>query len=464
MRRIFYRFFPYGFADFPIRKEEKQMEKKVFETGNIAAVREMLRDMHIADIAEELERMDEQLTIKVFRMLPKDKAAEVFAHLDRDTQQQVTQGIADSEIGGIIGELFVDDAVDFIEEMPANVVKRVLAAVPADKREIINHFLKYPEDSAGSVMTIEYVALKKDLTVQEALRQIRENAIDSETIYTCYIIDSDRHLIGTLSARTLLIADPADQISGIMNQATICARTTDDKEGLVGNFVKYGLLAMPIVDSENRLVGIVTVDDVLDVQEEEATEDFELMAAMSPSDDAYLKTSVWTLTKNRAPWLLLLMLSATVTGSIITGFEEALAVAPALVSYIPMLMDTGGNAGSQSSTLIIRGMAIGEITLPDILRVLWKELRVAILCGAALVIVNCTRILLMGGAWTMAITVSLALYLTVIIAKSVGCLLPMAAKKLRCDPAVMASPVITTIVDAGALAVYFSLAKVLLHI
>ena len=440
------------------------MDKSMFETGNLSSIRQALNDMHVVDIADVLGEMDEQLVVKVFRMLPKDMAAEVFAYLSHDVQQEIIEGIADREIGGIIDELFLDDAVDFIEEMPANVVRRVLAAVPKEKRDIINHFLKYPDDSAGSVMTIEYVSLKKDITIHEAFTQIREKAIDKETIYTCYVIDSDRRLIGTVSARTLLLATPTDLIGDIMERNLISAATTDDKESLVNDFVKYSLLAMPIVDSENRLVGIVTVDDALDVQEEEATEDFEIMAAMSPSDEPYLKTTVWSLTKNRIPWLLILMLSATVTGAILAGFEDALAALPALVIYIPMLMDTGGNSGAQSSTLIIRGMAIEEIALSDVWRVLWKEIRVAVLCGAVLVLVNFVRIMLVSRDWVMAVTVSLALYLTVIMAKTVGCLLPLAAKKMRLDPAVMASPVITTIVDAGALGVYFTLAKVLMKL
>lgn len=440
------------------------MEKKIFESEKAVAIREMLAGMHIADIAEEMEQMDEQVVVKVFRMLPKDRAAEVFAYLSRDMQQQVVEAIADREIYRLIDELFLDDAVDFIEEMPANVVRRVLAAVPVEKREQINQLLKYPEDSAGSVMTIEYVSLKQDMTVHDAFTEIREKAIDKETIYTCYVMDSDRRLLGAVSARRLLISDPESLVGDIMNRNIISAQTTDDRESLVNDFVKYGLLTMPIVDSENRLVGIVTVDDALDVQEEEATEDFEIMAAMSPSDEPYLKMKVINLTKNRVLWLLLLMLSATVTGFIITGFEDALAVVPALVAYIPMLMNTGGNAGSQSSTTIIRGMAIDEIKLSDVLSVLWKEVRVAVLCGAALMLVNFARIVLMNGDWIMAATVSASLYITVLLATCVGCLLPMAAKKIKIDPAVMAAPAITTIVDACSLLVFFSFARVLLHI
>ncbi|MCL2035331.1 MAG: magnesium transporter [Oscillospiraceae bacterium] len=440
------------------------MEKAVFDTGDIAAMKGMLDNMHVADIAEEMENMDEQLTVKVFRMLPKDTAAEVFAYLSRDTRGEIVKGIADRELSGIMDELFIDDAVDFIEEMPANVVNRILAAVPPSRREMINNFLKYPEDSAGSIMTIEYVSLKVDMTVGEAFSHIREMAIDKETIYTCYVIDQNRHLTGVVSAKKLLLADTEQLISDIMSKKIISAHTTDDKEELVSDFMKYDLLAMPIVDSENRLVGIVTIDDVLDVQEEEATEDFEIMAAISPSDEPYLKTGVVNLTKNRVLWLLFMMLSATITGAIISGFEDALALVPALVASIPMLMDTGGNAGAQSSTMIIRGMAIDEIQLGDAFHVLWKELRVAVLCGAALFLVNFARILIMGQGFMMALTVSLTLYCTVIMAKALGCMLPLAAKKVRIDPAVMAAPLITTIVDAASLIVYFGFARLILNL
>lgn len=440
------------------------MDQKILETFNFAAMREMLDGMNAVDIADELEEMDAQVSVKVFRMLPKDMAADVFAYLSRDTRQQIVEKITDREIGAIIDDLFLDDAVDFIEEMPANVVRRVLANIQADTRDLINQFLKYPEDSAGSIMTIEYVELKANLTVREAFEHIRATGVDKETLYTCYVIDKDRRLLGTVSARTLLLTEVDNVIGDIMDKNIISAKTTDDKESLAIDFRKYGLLAMPVVDHENRLVGIVTVDDAFEVQEEEATEDFEIMAAISPSGDPYLKTDVLTLAKNRVPWLLLLMLSATVTGLIISGFEDSLSVMPALVAFIPMLMDTGGNSGAQSSTLVIRGMALEEIDTSDVGTVWWKEIRVAILCGAALVLVNFLRILITSGNWLMALTVSTALYITVIIAKSVGCLLPMGAKRLGLDPALMASPAITTIVDACALGVYFGLAKTILHI
>ena len=435
-----------------------------------ATLKETLKNSNPVDVAEGLENLDEQQTIKLFRMLPKNIAAEVFAYLSRDIQQNIVNAIKDYEISHIIDELFLDDAVDFIEEMPAGVVKRVLINLPAEKRDIINHFLKYPEGSAGSIMTIEYVDLKEYLTVAEAFDRIRRDGVDKETIYTCYVIDAERHLLGTVSVKTLLLSSPGDKIGDIMQRDVIFAATGEDKENIANDFRKYGLLAMPVVDNEHRLVGIVTFDDVLEVQEEEATEDFELMAAMSPSDEPYLKTSIWAMTWNRLPWLLLLMLSATITGSIISGFENALAVMPVLVSFIPMLMDTGGNAGSQSSTLIIRGMALEEVKLSDTLRVLWKELRVAVMCGTTLAIVNFVRVLIMirstatTKSTNIAFSVSLALVMTVILSKTIGCLLPMFAKRLKLDPAVMASPVITTIVDAGALLVFFGIAKVMFNL
>ncbi|MDR2665306.1 MAG: magnesium transporter, partial [Oscillospiraceae bacterium] len=352
------------------------MTHEIFNTGDYAVLRETLRDMTPVDIAEEFDAFYEapETAVKYFRMLPKDTAAEVFAYLPNDIQQGIISAIKDYEIKNIIDELFIDDAVDFIEEMPAGVVKRVLSNLPAEKRDIINHFLKYPEGSAGSIMTIEYIDLKMDLTVSDAFARIRREGADVETFYTCYVTDAERRIVGAVSVRSLLLASPDDKIGDVMERGVIFAATGDDKESLANNFRKYGLLAMPVVDNENRLVGIVTVDDVMEVQEDEATEDFEIMAAVSPLDEPYLKTSVWQLTRSRVLWLMLLMLSATVTGSIIGGFEHALASVPALVAFIPMLMDTGGNAGSQSSTLIIRGMALQEIELGDVMRVLWKEL------------------------------------------------------------------------------------------
>jgi len=443
------------------------MEREIVFAGearSFGAARALMNEMNAPDIADELENLEGADAVRAFRMLKKDKAAEVFAYLSHDVQQEIVEKVTDAEIHAIVQDMFLDDAVDFIEEMPANVVRRILNGVSKQRRDLINAFLQYPEGSAGSIMTVEYVALKEKVTVREAFDIIRASGVTKETIYTCYVIDNARRLLGTVSVRTLLLAKPDDLVGDIVESGMISARTTEDKESLVNDFRKYGLLAMPVVDAEDRLVGIVTVDDAMEVQEEESTEDFSIMAAVTPSEDTYLKTGVLAMTRNRVVWLLLLMLSATVTGAIISSFEDALAVLPALVAFIPMLMDTGGNAGSQSSTLIVRGMALEEIDTSNIFSVLWKELRVAFLCGTALAIVNFGRILLMNRDGMMALTVSIALFCTVVVSKSVGCLLPMGAKRLGLDPAVMASPVITTIVDACSLILYFALAKAILGI
>jgi magnesium transporter len=382
--------------------------------------------------------------------------------MDSDEQQIIIEALTDTEIGEIMNKLFVDDAVDFIEEMPANVVKRVLQNVLPVKRKLINQILQYPDDSAGSIMTTEYVELREDATVREAFDDIRSTGVNKETIYTCYVIRRDRLLVGVVSAKDLMLARPQERIGDIMDVNLVFAHTTDDQEAIAGLFKKYGLLVMPVVDREQRLVGIITVDDIVQVIEEENTEDFEKMNALRPSDEPYLKTSILRLAKNRIIWLLVLMLSATVTGGIISSFEDALAVLPILVAFIPMLMDTGGNAGSQSSTLIIRGMALGEITLKDILKVIWREIRIGAICGAALGLVNFIRIYLMNGRNpALSLTVTVSLILTILMAKSVGCILPMVAKRLRIDPAIMAAPLITTIVDGASLIIYFSIAKVL---
>ena len=450
-----------------MKMEGKSMDKEILQfldAQGHSAVKMLLDSMNVVDIAEELESQDSQQVLKIFRMLSKDAASDVFAYLTPELQQLIIEGITDKEINRIIDDLFLDDAVDFIEEMPASVVKRVLKNAPHDKREMINHFLQYPEDSVGSVMTIEYIELKIDSTVADAFSHIRETGMNKETVYTCYVIDPNRKLVGMVSILTLLLAEQNQKIEEIMDQNIISAKTKEDRETLMISFRKYDLLAMPVTDNEDRLVGIVTVDDIIEVQKEENTEDFELMAAMSPSEEPYLKTSVLKLTKNRVVWLLILMLSATLTGYIISDFEDGFAVFPALVAFIPMLMNTGGNAGSQSSTLIIRGMALEEISLSNAGAVLWKELRVAVLCGAALVCVNFIRIMIEHRDFYLASTVSLSLYATVLMAKSIGCLLPMVAKKLNFDPALMSSPVITTLVDATSLIVYFNIAKVILKI
>ncbi|GHV70615.1 magnesium transporter MgtE [Spirochaetia bacterium] len=432
---------------------------------DISKLKSLLPDMNTVDIAEVFENLEKDKTIQLFRLLPKIIAADVFASMDSDEQQIVIEALTDTEIGEIINKLFVDDAVDFIEEMPANVVKRVLQNVLPVKRKLINQILQYPDDSAGSIMTTEYVELPEDATVQKAFDDIRRTGVNKETIYTCYVIRRDRLLVGVVSAKNLMLAKVDDRIGDIMDTNLVFANTTDDQEAIAGLFKKYGLLAMPVVDKEQRLVGIITVDDIVQVIEEENTEDFEKMSGLRPSDEPYLKTSIMKLAKNRIIWLLVLMLSATVTGGIISSFEDALAVLPILVAFIPMLMDTGGNAGSQSSTLIIRGMALGEISLGDLIKVIWREIRIGAICGIALGLINFLRIFLMNGKnLLLSATVTISLFITVLMAKSVGCILPMVAKKLKIDPAIMAAPLITTIVDSASLIIYFSIAKVIFHL
>jgi magnesium transporter len=392
-------------------------------------------------------------------------AALVFSYCSPDDQQIIIEALTDSEIGDIMNSLFVDDAVDVIEEMPANVVKRLLRTVPGEKRNQINQILQYPEDSAGSIMTTEFVDMTETDTVREAFEEIRKTGINKETIYTNYVITPDSLLVGIVSAKDLLLADPEQRIGDIMETNFVFAYTVDDQEAVAVLFKRYSLLALPVVDKEQRLVGIITVDDVVKVIEEENTEDFEKMAALNPSEEPYLKTSIIKLTRNRIVWLLFLMLSAAITGGIIGGFEDALAALPILVAFIPMLMDTGGNAGSQTSTLIIRGMALGEIQFRDILLVLWKEIRIGLLCGLGLGAINFVRIyFLQGRNFFLAGTVTVSLVVTVLMAKSIGCILPLLAKKLKVDPAIMAAPLITTIVDGASLAVYLSVARALFRL
>ena len=430
---------------------------------DISKLKDLLSDMNTVDIAEILEYLERDKFIQMFRVLPKSTAFEVFANMDSEHQQSVIEALTDKEIGEIINKLFVDDAVDFIEEMPANVVRRVLENVQSEKRKLINQFLQYPDDSAGSIMTSEYINLQEESSVQEAFETIRKTGSNKETIYTCYVIRNDRLLVGEVTARTLMLSNPQERIGNIMDTTPVFAHTTDDREVVADQFKKYDLLAMPVVDKEQRLVGIITVDDIMDVIVAENTEDIEKMSALNPSDDPYMKSGIIKLAKNRFLWLLVLMLSATITASIIQGFEESLALMPILMAFIPMLMDTGGNSGCQSSTLIIRGMALGDIRLRDFLRVFWKEIRVALLCGLALAAVNFGRIYIMNGRNVLlAVTVSLALVCTVLVAKTVGSLLPMLAKRIGIDPAMMAAPVITTIADAASLIMYFSFAKLIL--
>ena len=442
-------------------REKMDMERLVqlAEEKQYRQLKEALLEFPAVDVAAFMEELDSERTVIVFRMLPKDLAMDVFAELPVENQQHIINSITDQELSEIMEELYVDDAVDMVEELPAAVVRRVLKSTTPDTRKLINQFLNYPENSAGSIMTAEYVGLKKTMTVEECFAYIRKHAVDSETIYTCYVMDEGRHLDGVVTVKDLLMNPYETKVGDIMDTHVIKAYTTEDQEQVADTMNKYDLLSLPVVDSEDRLVGIVTVDDVMDVMEEEATEDFEKMAAMLPSEKPYLKTGVFQLAKNRIPWLLILMLSSTITGGILLKYENAFAAVPLLVSFVPMLMDTGGNCGSQSSTMIIRGMAVGEIAVTDILRVVWKEVRVGVLVGVVLSLVNFIRLMLQYPGNTMiCLTVVLSLFCTVVAAKTIGCVLPIAAKTLKMDPAIMASPLITTIVDAVSLMVYFDLA------
>lgn len=437
---------------------ERLLRAKDFKT-----IRKELPVLRDADIAALMEDLSLEHVVIVFRSLPKDRAAEIFAYLPSDMQEHIVGAITDQEVGLIIDELFVDDAADFLEELPASVVKRVLKSASPETRELINQFLQYPPDSAGSIMTAEFVDLKKDMTVAQAFKRIRRTAIDKETVYTCYVIDSNRRLQGVATVKRLFLAEEETVIGDMMETNVIFAHTTDDQEVVAQLFAKYDLLSLPIVDHESRLVGIVTVDDIVEVIHQEATEDFQKMAAMAPSEKPYLKTSVFLLAKHRIMWLMILMISAMITGGILGKYEAAFITLPLLVTFIPMLTDTGGNAGSQSSTLVIRGMALHEITTKDFGRVFMKELLVSGLVGVALSTVNFIRLILMyPGNYMMALTVSLALFVTVVLAKTVGGILPLVAKLINTDPAIMAAPVITTIVDAFSLIVYFKIVEALL--
>ncbi|NCB62623.1 MAG: magnesium transporter [Clostridia bacterium] len=428
-------------------------------------LRTALAEENEVDLADFIESLPQDKAALTFRTLPKVLAAEVFSNLPSETQQIIVGSVTDQELSALIEDLYVDDAVDMLEELPANVVKRVLKTARPETRKLINQFLNYPENSVGSIMTAEFVDLKKHLTVQDAIKRIRRTGEDCESIYTCYVTDERRILEGVVTLRELLLASDDDTIAEIMESDVITARTTEDREEAVQQMMRYDFISMPVVDQEQRLVGIVTVDDVMDVMEEEATEDFEKMAAMAPSEKPYLKTGVFALAKNRIMWLLLLMISGMITGSILGRYEAAFAVMPLLVTFIPMLTDTGGNAGSQSSTLVIRGMAVGEIQMGDFFRVIWKEMRVSLLVGVALSVVNLVRLLIMyPGNELISVTVALALFATVFLAKTVGGCLPMLAKLLHADPAIMAAPLITTIVDAFSLIIYFNIAEALLRL
>ena len=434
-------------------------KKKYFE------IKEKLSEMNEVDVAELLDPLDTHTTLLIFRMLPKDLAVDVFANFSKDQRLRFINLITDKELQDIIDELFFDDMIDLIEEMPANIVNKILMASKADERKLINQFLKYPQDSGGTIMTIEYVDLKKSMTVREALAHIKKIGITKETVYTCYVTNRNRVLEGFVSLRTLVVSDLDDRIEDIMEREVIYVHTNEDQETIATMFRRYGFLAIPVVDHEDRLTGIITVDDIMEVMEQEATEDFQIMAGMSPTEDEYLNTKVWNLARHRLPWLFILMITATVTARIMGRFEDVLASVIILNTFIPMLMDTGGNSGSQSSTLIIRGLATGEIETSDWLKVMWKELRVSLIVGVVLSLANFLRLVYIENAdFLIALTVSLTLIVTVTSAKVVGGSLPLIAKKLKLDPAIMAGPLITTVVDALSLFVYFSIASLLLGI
>ena len=437
----------------------------LLEEKKYAAIRDLFVEMNPADIAAILNDLPKERTPILFRLLPKELAAETFVEMDTDIQTHLIKGFSDTELRDVLDEMFVDDAVDIVEEMPANVVKRILSNTDADTRAVINKILQYPDDSAGSIMTVEYVSLRKNMTVAEALTRIRRTGVDKETIYTCYVTEYNRKLLGLVTAKDLLLSEEDALISDIMETNMIFVHTHTDKEEVAQRFSKYNLLAMPVVDDEERLVGIVTIDDAMDVMEEEATEDIEKMAAIRPGDKPYFQTSVWQTYLARIPWLLILMVSATFTSLIITKFESVLDVSIVLSAAIPMLMNTGGNCGGQASVTIIRSLSLEDVEFKDIFRVIWKEFRVSLLCGASLAIVNFVKMLILHqGTIVIIAVISLALFCAVIVAKFIGCVLPMLANKIGFDPAVMSSPFITTIVDALTLLLYVNLAIAILHI
>ncbi|MBQ6540827.1 MAG: magnesium transporter [Oscillospiraceae bacterium] len=434
----------------------------LLEGKKYTTLRDILVTMNAADIAVLFESMPEEKLPLLFRLLPKELAADTFVEMEADSQEMLIKGFSDAELKEVVDELYVDDAVDIVEEMPANVVRRILRQADPEMRKMINEILNYPEDSAGSIMTTEYVSLRPAMTVSEAIKHIRRTGVDKETIYTCYVA-TNRMLIGTISLKTLLLSDEDDVIRDIMEQNPIYVTTTDDQELVAQTLSKYDFIAVPVVDQEGRLVGIVTVDDAMDVIEEEATEDIEKMNAIMPTDKKYLQTTPFELWKARIPWLLILMISATITEHIIGRYEQALSAVVALTAFIPMLMDTGGNAGGQASVTIIRGLSLNEIQPRDVLKVLWKEIRVGVMCAVTLGVATMLKITLLERVeFKIAMVVGLTLSCTIVLAKTVGCTLPLAAKRVGLDPAVMSSPFITTIVDALSLVIYFTFATVLL--
>ncbi len=428
------------------------------------SLHDLLEEMNTADIAEIFQSLDDADMIIAYRLLNKDDAVEVFAELENEDQEKLINALTDKELYEVTSNLLADDAADLIEEMPSNVVKRILRNTDSKKRAIINQLLNYPEDSAGSYMTVEFVDLKANMTVRDAFTRIRKIGFDTETVYTCYVLSSERVLEGIVTLKELLLADYDTKLRDMMETNLITVHTHDDIEFVAKQTEKYGLITMPVVDGEERLVGIITIDDVLEVIQDETTEDFELMNALAPAEDTYFRTTVWEHSKNRIVWLLVLMLSSAITGTIITKYEMAFEAIPALVGFIPMLMNTGGNCGSQSSTLVIRGMAVDEIHLRDFFKVLWKEIRISVLVGVVLCVLNMVRIMIQYQDFSIAFVVSVTLFVIVMVSQMLGCCLPMLARRLKMDPAIMAAPLITTVVDTCSVLVYFSIAVRVLNI
>ena len=459
--------------DYDTIQEQRNDElSALLDSRNMRALKQRMEEMNEFDVAEFLAEIPDNRMPMVFRLLSKETASDVFANFDAPDQERIINSMTDSELAGIIEELYVDDAVDMMEELPANVVKRVMRAATPQTRALINQYLHYPEDSAGSIMTAEFVDLKKYMSVKESFARIRRIGEDRETIYICFVISADRKLEGIVTVKDLLLADDDTIIEDLMDRNVIFATTTEDQESVSEKFSDYDLMALPVVDTEGRLVGIVTVDDIIDVMEQETTEDFELMAAMTPSDKPYARSGIFEIWRNRIPWLMFLMLSATFTSMILTHFESMLAVQAALIAFIPTLMGTGGNSGAQASTAVIRSLSLGDTEPGDALRVAWKELRVAVLCGLTLACVNFVKMLVLDGmlmkndeitVW-IAMTVSMAILFIVVFAKVVGSMLPIAAEKIGVDPAVMANPLISTVTDTVSLLIYIYIAKLILRI
>ena len=452
----------------------KLIEKALELLGNkkFSELRSLLEEQNPADINDVIDELSDEKSVLIYRLLPKELAAEVFVEMDSDKQEYLINIFSDSQLKDVLDELYYDDTADIIEEMPANVVKRILKVASPDVRKAVNELLKYPEDSAGSIMTTEFVRLRKSYTVEESLEIIRNVGVNKETIYTCYVTDDKNHLIGIVTAKDLLLSDRSEIIDEIMEENVISVNTLADTENIALMFGKYDFLALPVVDKEDRLVGIITVDDAIDVMQEETEEDFSKISAITPNDTEYLKTSVFKLWASRIPWLMILMISATFTGMIISKFESALAVLPILTAFIPMLMGTGGNAGSQASVTVIRGISLGQVEFRDFFRVLWKECRVSLLCGVVLGVAAVGKVMLVDNLLMnnpevtifVALVVGITLFATIVSAKIIGCALPLLAKKIGLDPAVMASPLITTLIDTVSLLVYFYFATIILDI